>query len=50
MKTLTYIVEYDSRFFVASQRKTYIIRVAFNRHAAASAGIADIAELAKFMF
>jgi hypothetical protein len=50
MKALTYIVEHDARFFVASQRKTYIIGLAFDRHAAAFTGIADIAELAKFMF
>jgi len=50
METLAYVVEHNPGFFVPGQRKPYTIGITVSRHVAASAGIADIAELAQFRF
>jgi hypothetical protein len=50
MKALAYVVEHDPGLFVPCQGKTYTIGVTVSRHAAASASIANIAELAQFCF
>jgi hypothetical protein len=50
METLAYVVEHDPGFLVPRHGKTYAIGMTVGRHAAASASIADIAELAQFGF
>jgi hypothetical protein len=50
METLAYVVEHDPGFFVPGQGEPHTIGVTVSRHAAASASIADITELAQFGF
>jgi regulator of PEP synthase PpsR (kinase-PPPase family) len=50
MKALAYVVEHDSGIFIPRQSETNVINISVSRHAATSAGIADIAEVVQLGF
>jgi hypothetical protein len=50
MKALAYVVEHDPGIFIPRQSETNVINISVSRHAATSAGIANIAEVVQLGF